>query len=273
MVNLNITKSANVSYLFLGCHNKIKYTIIISNTGTTNAECVIVKDLLENGLSITRNSIMVNGCCERLLPDCSINIGAIVPNGNSIITYEVEIPRNYAANEVVNKAVVTYCEGSCTSDCIKQTVESDVIRVPVINIVVKMKKMVDAQCIRVGQDLNYTILIRNESLNNIDNVVLNDIISPELEIYPESVMINSIIQYREDLQNVPIGTINSMSGVIIQFKAKVTTIPNDGYIKNSSQITFSYSINVGDVIFNSVGEVCSNETLVKVNGADNCNFC
>ncbi|MGL4451727.1 MAG: hypothetical protein ACRCTZ_11100 [Sarcina sp.] len=270
MINLSVSKVADASYLFLECRNKIRYTVIISNKGTTDAYSVTLKDILgSNELKINKDSILVDGCFEEITIDGIIQIGTIKAGGNSIIVYDVCIPNYYSENNVSNKVVINYCE-SLNPLCEKNSIESDLLVIPVVNINVKVKKMADKDIACLNEEIDYMILVRNDSLINLDNVILNDVLSDSLEICTATVLINSNQEYLEDLENLNLGTINADSGILIQFKAKLISIPVDKIIRNKVFIKFNYSIEVNGVKFESAGTACSNEVIIKTNNICDC---
>lgn len=265
MVNLRITKSSNVSYLFLGASNRIIYSLVIENLGDSKATCVRVKDILEENARIIPDTVKVNGCADDvLLCDMSISVGNIEPGGNSIITYEVEVSKKCIKSSIANKAVVSYCDNECGKSCNKFVEESNLLVVPIIDIDVKLKKSVDKVCAKVGEILSYTMIIRNDSNIILDDVVLNDKISSDLELYPASVLINGVPQYLENLNNINLGSLNPYSSIIVQFKGKVLRMPENNTIKNEATLTFEYTVLENGIEIESEGTACSNQVCTRI---------
>ncbi|MGL4450702.1 MAG: hypothetical protein ACRCTZ_05885 [Sarcina sp.] len=265
MVNLQIIKSANSSYVFLGTSNKVIYSILINNIGDSRAKSVRVKDLIEGNASIIPKSVKVDGCGKNvLLGDKSIAVGTIEAGGSSIITYEVEISKSCVPNSIVNKVIVGYNDSSCTGSCNFFVEESNMLIIPVIDLDVKIRKMVNQSLTKVGDILSYTIIVRNDSNISIKNSILTDYLSDELELYPASVIINGKIEYLGNLEDIYLDIINPYSSIIIQFKAKVLGVPQGGNIKNSASLIYEYQTFENGIEIISKGCTESNEVYSRV---------
>ena len=161
MINLQVSKTASTSYIFLGTSNRIRYSIIITNLGYEVATSIKVKDILSSNASFVSGSLIVNGCRKGGY-SCNgvIAIGSIPPGGNTIISLEVEVQTPGAIQEVTNQALVTYLY----SADIMGSDESNLLITPIINIAVCLYKTVDKYMAEVGDILSYTVFIRNNRL-------------------------------------------------------------------------------------------------------------
>lgn len=265
MVDLQVIKSANTSYVFLKSSNKLLYSILIINNGDSRATGVKVKDIIDCNGKLIAGSVNVDGCNNNvLLSDMSISVGVIEPGGSSVVTYEVEVSKKSINKTISNKALVSYSDLCCGSCCNKFVVESNLLTIPVINVDVKVKKLVDKSCARVGEVLSYTLLIRNDSNISIQNVILNDYLQKDLQLFPGSIVVNGIPDNIANLEDIDLGTINAYSTLIIQFKAKVLSIPICSSVKNLASLNFEYKVldNYVEIVAN--GTSCSNEVFTRI---------
>lgn len=265
MVELKVTKSADKSYVFFGVSNKIKYSVIITNVGDVKATCVKLKDIISKGAYFIPGTFAINGCCQDVFKlDNDISVGAIQPGSNILVTFDVEVAPYNPATEIINQAVVTYCGGDGTV----KTAYSPQLIIPVIKINMCIKKTVDKYIANVGEILNYSVLIRNDSNINIDNIVFFDSLSTSVELLPASVLINLEPQYIESFnEGVPLGSLNAYSSTIISFQVKIILMPELSTIKNTGRIEFSYTISDNGIPVTSFGDSCSNQVITKVNSS------
>lgn len=261
MVNLTVQKYADRSYLFLKSSNVIRYSVIISNTGDTEATCVTVKDMLSVGASIKCNTITVDACCvSNVYNPRGISIGKIPAGGNKIVTFEVEVDKKCPPSNILNKAIVSYCD----QDNNTIVIESNVVNTPIINIEVCVKKIVSSISANVGDLLSYTIVITNNSNVPIDNVLLYDELQDNVTLLPGTVMVNGVIKYEDNLNGLDIGTINPKSSTILIFQVRIDSIESTNFIKNSANVKYLYSIMETEGINTSIGNSCSNQVITKV---------
>lgn len=259
---LSVVKSADKSYIFCGMSNKIKYSIIITNNGTTAANCVKVKDVLAPGSYLVPHSIMINGCQQNVLSlENGVTIGSIPPGGNTVVTFDVKVAMDTLITQVENQASVTYCNGNGAM----KTVLSNKLIIPIYKIFVCITKTVEQKQVLVGEVINYSILIRNESNLPIDNAILYDDLPPSLKLLPGTVLVNLLPQYVEDLSTgLLLGTLSPSAGIVVSFQAQVINYPTGGMIENKARIEYEYTIIENMIQNTSIGEACSCEATTKV---------
>ncbi|MBW6409253.1 DUF11 domain-containing protein [Clostridium weizhouense] len=262
MVELKVTKSADKSYVFFGISNVIKYSVVITNIGDTKATCVKLRDVISKGGYFIPGTFTVNGTCQNVFGiDNDINIGSINPGSNTLVTFDVEVVKFNPPTELINKAIVTYCDEN--NNII--TVESPEVIIPVIKINVAMKKTVDKCIAKVGEVLSYSVLIINNSNIKIDDVVFYDELPMEVELFPASVLINLEPQYIENFnEGIALGRLNPYSSIIVNFQVKIVSLPELSVIKNMGRIEFNYTILDNQIPITSLGDTCSNEVMTKV---------
>lgn len=262
MVKLQVTKTADVTYLFYPSNNTIKYSIIVTNIGDEVAYSIKVRDLISQQVYINLDSIKLNGCTQGGYNLTSgISIGSLNPGANSIISFEIYIDKNNIPNNIYNKALVSYLD--CQNNVF--TVESNELAIPIINIDVCTSKKVDKKVAQIGDVLEYYILIKNNSTIAINDVIFYDIMSSCGQIIPSSVIIGSKVRFLSNLNNgVNIGTINANSSLVITFQVAVTCMCSPSTMSNVAKLNYSYTILDNGVPVTSIGESTSNTVLTKI---------
>lgn len=256
---VNVVKRADKSYLFCGLSNRIKYSIIVTNTGECPINCVKVKDVLAPGMCVIAGSITVDGCCKSTANlEHGITIGSISPGGNTIVTFDVEVAMHKKLKQIENQAKVLYCDEKGTVE----TVYSNKLIVPVYKIWVGITKMSDKKVVYIGEVITYTLLVRNESNIPIDDVIIYDILPQELRFLPGTVISNSENSNIEE--GINIGTLQPYSGSIVSFQVQVISYPTSGIIENSGIVKYAYTIHDGNTEIISTGEAWSCMQRIEV---------
>lgn len=269
MANIEVVKYADREYIFCGLSNKVRYFIMISNKGTTGVTNVKVTDSLSEGLRFVPGSMNINGCQQNYLGiGYPISVGNIAPGGNTIVSFEAEVLACPDINEVTNQATVTYTDeiGNVV------TVMSNVVTLPVIRINVCMKKTIGKSQVIIGEVVSYSIMIRNQSNIDIDQVIFVDDVASSLQVLPGTVMVNGIPKYTTDLsQGINLGTLTAKSSIVVTFQAEVISYPTGGIITNCAKVDYDYTIMQGSTPVTSIGTSCSNLVGLKVlNKTINC---
>ena len=262
MVELSVFKSANRNYLIVGMSNIINYSVIIKNIGDATASNVKLRDIINEEVTFIEGTFKVNGC-ELKVNNINnyINIGEINSGANTIITFSMKVSKYFKGNEIINKAIVSYCDDKGNS----KNVESKEVIIPVINIIVCAQKQADRCSACIGDYISYTITIRNSGNIDINNVIFYDKLSENVELLPASVSINVDLENLEDINGgVNLGTIEPKSSVIIQFQVRVISMPSVGYIDNVGKFEFSYTINSNGTAITSIGESFTNIVKIKI---------
>lgn len=262
MVELNVVKSANRGYVFVGLSNIINYSVIIKNIGDETALNVKLREVISEEVYFVEGTFKVNGCKLNIKNISNyINIGSINSGANAVITYSVEVSKYFKLDEVVNKVIVSYCDKEGNN----KSIESKSVIIPVIKVNACAQKNVDKCIVSVCDEMSYTVTIRNIGNINIDNVRFIDKLSPYVELLPASISINVDSEILENITcGAKLGTIKPNSSVIIEFRLKVISMPDMGYIDNAGKFSFSYTVMDNGTPITSIGESFTNRVRTKV---------
>ncbi|MBW6409251.1 DUF11 domain-containing protein [Clostridium weizhouense] len=264
---LSVSKIADRSYMFIGISNKIRYSIVITNTGNERVNSIKVNDILSKGACFIPGTLTLNGCRKEELKNQIINIGYMDPEESIIISFDAKVNPNCPPDYVSNKAVVTYMDNYNNS----MKVESNEVVTPVINIDVCLKKSVDKKVATVGEIISYFILIRNNSNVNITEVMFYDELSECLNLLPSSVFIGETPQYIDTFNGgINLGTINANSSITISFQAEVLCRPKPSTITNVASVDYYYTISDNGINVTSTGESTSNCATTKILSSNCC---
>lgn len=261
MVKLDVKKSADKNYVFIGISNVIRYSISITNSGDERVGAIKIKDPLSNGISFIPGTLSVNGCIKDKFISDPINIGYMDPGENIIISFAVKVEPNYSSNFVTNKAIVTYLDKYNNAF----STESNEVITQIVIIDVCVIKSADRKIAKVGEIISYSVLIRNAGNVDITDVVFYDELPKKLVLLPASVLIESVPQYVENFNGgMVIGTIKAKSSVVVSFQVEVVSLPCPQIITNVAQVDYNYTIYDNQIPVTSIGETSSNCVETKI---------
>lgn len=269
MITLEAIKSADKDFIFAIASNKLKYSIIISNTGDTAVSFVRIQDIISPGAVFVPGSVTINGCrCTHLNPNDVISLGSINPGENIIITFEVKVNCRLKPSELRNVARIFY------RDVFGNTffINTNEVVTPVIFLNVCVLKNADEKKVMCGDTINYSVIINNFSNIDINNVIFNDELDSSLTLVPNSVRVNLTPLDIDSFEGgVPIGTIMAGANVIITFSVVVSCEDSPMVINNEAMVNYEYTIVNNSTSFTSTGQSTSNVVMTRVL-LDNCNF-
>lgn len=229
MANIEAIKSVDKSFIVLSCGNDtLLYTIKITNTGTTDATNVILKDVIPEGLSVVHGSLSLNGdsMCNTNL-NCGIDLGTLPAGEEWILTFNVRVPLSTTLNRIDNVATIIYTDENGTHSTTTNTVSTNIVIIKIC-----IDKYADRCFALIGEIINYTVKIENKGNVPINNVVLRDVNSGGIELVDEN----------DNGEEWIIGTINPNQTIVVNFKMKVTKFICPAVIENKVCINFTYDI-------------------------------
>lgn len=228
----------------------ITYNINFKNSGNVNARNVIVKDTIPSGTKFVEGSVTVNGInIVTANPQDGVRIGDVPANADVNLQFKVIVTTIPETNPVPNTATIIYeYNVDPTSGCL---VKSEGTTNTVYNKVLHggfegtggILKTVDKKYSVIGDNLVYTLNLKNTGNTNVNDVVIYDTIPNGTSIVPGSILVNGNLQIIANLQNgVHVGSLKPGENAQVLFKTIVDTIPNPNPIPNSFDVSYSYTV-------------------------------
>ena len=161
----------------------VTYTVTLTNTCTSPLTNVFFQDIVPNGLSFVPGSVTVNGSQDITLnPNVGFNVPDIPGGSTATITFDALIDNVPTPNPTLNTAMMSYfytpVEGGIENN---YTVNSNVVPLDIAaSADVSVEKTSSPDPVISGQVLQYTIIVSNAGPSAAENVVLHDIIPPEI---------------------------------------------------------------------------------------------
>ena len=271
----NFVKSVDKEYVTLG--EEITYTILVSNTGSANANNVVIKDIISSGGIYIANSLTIDGIESSENPEIGIVlIDPIVPSDIVVIDFKVLIEEIPLPNPILNKASIDYdYKVDPTSDIDKAiSGESNIVETLVSKADLigetgeNFIKLVDKEYVDIGDEITYTLVIKNTGNVDANSVKIIDSIPSGASYIANTLIIDNVPNSSNPEMGIILSNpISSGQTILIKFKVLVEELPVLNPMVNEAELEYNYTIDPQNP--NSEFEKGkSNEVLTKVNNAE-----
>lgn len=175
--HLYIIKSENINVALIG--DTITYTLIVLNIGDIPCNNVVITDNLESQLTFNNSSLTINGNASNENIENGVNLGTLQPGDEVILTFKATLDSIPSSGSIENIANASY---SITNIYGTKSllVKSNSVVLVVGNPKLQTSKTCSKQSAIPGDILNYTINVVNTGNMEVENVVLNDELPPQL---------------------------------------------------------------------------------------------
>ncbi|WP_419886692.1 DUF6923 family protein [Paenibacillus sp. B-A-8] len=225
--DLSVVKTASPNPVAPG--QPLTYTVVVSNTGPSNAENVTLIDAVSNVLSNVEFS--TNEGTTFAPWGGSLSIGAL-SNGASNTILIRGIVNTFSSGPVSNTAIV-----STTTTDLNPANNTSTVTVNIIgtaNVSIVKFGCADRAC--PGQLISYTLVVSNAGPSNAENVTLTDIVSSMLRNVEFST--NGGLNYSPWSGSYALGTLANGSSVTVIIRGKISSFAED-MISNTATVSAS----------------------------------
>lgn len=183
---LQVQKSVDKTYAEVG--EEIGYTLDITNTGSIEAETVVINDLLPNDATLVPGSIKINGATYAgSLP---VTFGPLAAGASAKIEFSVRADTIPVQNPIFNIAQVVYTFSPFPGNTVTGVSNSNYAVCYIIHIEISPVKSVDKGVAVSGEELLYTTVIVNKGTLPVTNVYFTDAIPAGTTFIPGSVTVD-----------------------------------------------------------------------------------
>jgi len=220
--DLIIFKEVSDSYTAPG--NILTYNLTVTNTGTETMNNIVLADTIPAYTGYIPGSATGGAIYDGTVGSLTWSIGSLARNQSVEYQFRVRVDSDSPDETVIsNQAFII--EPAIISGNIVTTV--------VLRKRISVNKSVDKDQVTTGDTLTYTITYTNNSLADVDNVIITDTLATGLNYIPGSATsgglynpINETLIWR--IQTVPAGGSGSVS-----FSVEIDeSVPNQGEIEN-----------------------------------------
>ncbi|MFJ8215455.1 cell surface protein [Bacillus cereus] len=240
---VTMTKAVDKNYADIG--DVLTYTLSFTSTGNTNANNVILTDVIPVGTTFISNSLTINGTSQiGANPANSVNIGSISPNATKNVSFQVTVNNIPPANLASNTATASYQYTVNPSQSpVTKNISSNAVSTQINNANLSLTKSTNKQFANIGDAIGYTILIANSGNTPATNVQITDPLPTGTILTSGSVFLNGSLQNVNSLVGFSLGTIPAGATFTLSFQVTVINIPAQNPITNNAFISYLYTVN------------------------------
>ncbi|WP_028551517.1 DUF7507 domain-containing protein [Paenibacillus sp. UNC451MF] len=232
----NVTVAKSVNFTSATINDVLTYTIVITNSGISAVNNVVVSDPIPSGAVFVAGSVTINGIAAAgANPSGGISIGTINAGASVTVTFKIQVIALVNPAQLSNRANVGFTSGAFSG-----TSQSSTVVTPVYVPIISLTKSASTSNATVGDTFNYWIQVSNTG-NIAANVNVTDNI-PDGAVFVE----NSVI-----VDNTPVPGVSPVTGILvssiapgattsISFVVTVNTMPASQQLVNKASSTYSY---------------------------------
>ncbi|MGM2827018.1 beta strand repeat-containing protein, partial [Bacillus cereus group sp. Bce006] len=240
---LSAVKTANTAFANIG--DTITYTVLIQNSGNTNATNVNFSDLIPAGTTFVENSFTVNGSTiPGANPNNGVNIGTVSAGSSLPVTFQVIVTSTPPANPITNVASIQFAFiVDPTAPPVTGTINSNSASTQINNATVTTVLEANRTIVSIGDIITYTATLTNTGNFPANSVLLINGVPEGALFVPNSVTLNGIsLPDASPTLGIPVGIIAPSDSATITFQFLASSIPPQGAIINQALTSYTYIV-------------------------------
>lgn len=240
---LSAVKTASTAFANIG--DTITYTVLIQNSGNTNATNVNFSDLIPAGTTFIENSFTVNGSTiPGANPNSGVNIGTVNAGSSLTVTFQVIVTSTPPSNPITNVASIQYeFIVNPASPPVTGTITSNSASTQINNATVTTVLEANRSIVSIGDTITYTATLTNTGNFPANSVLLINGVPEGALFVPNSVTLNGIsLPDASPTLGIPVGIIAPGDSATITFQFLASSIPPQGAIINQALTSYTYIV-------------------------------
>ncbi|SHJ40708.1 conserved repeat domain-containing protein [Clostridium cavendishii DSM 21758] len=240
---LTLTKAVDKSYATID--DAITYTVYVKNTGSVNATGLSFKDIVPNATSFKEGTVIVNTVNQTSYnPNTGFSLPDLVPNQINVVSFVVNVDSVPVSGKAENTGDVTFSYKLTPTETIETTVTSNKVTTYINLGHLNVNKAVDKDYATIGDNLSYTVTVKNTGNVECSSVLFQDMIQAEGSFVSGSVKVNNVSKPSFNPNTgFNLDNIAPNSIVTITFLVKVNLLPSNYIIYNTSNVGYAYYVN------------------------------
>jgi uncharacterized repeat protein (TIGR01451 family) len=237
--NVSIVKSVSpITSATVG--DVLTYGVIVTNNGISNANNIVLSDVLSSNTSFIPGSVIINGISQPLAnPSSGIPIGTLAPNASATVTFEVNVTMA-VPTQINNQSTVGFTSGTFSA-----TSSSNITTVPVTQPQISLVKSANTTNATVGDSIVYTIDISNTG--NLPAILtLFDTVPVGTTFIDNSVNVGGApLPGSSPVTGIAVGSVAPGTTLRVTFGFIITSLPTPQLISNLANATYIFTTEDG----------------------------
>ncbi|MEG2983643.1 MAG: hypothetical protein RR835_03005 [Peptostreptococcaceae bacterium] len=242
---ISANKSVDKTIAKLG--DTLNFTRQLINEGNVTAQLVEFIDTLDSNLQFVDDSVYINGIQKMgYNPNIGFSLDDIASTMTTTITFEATIISRPLDNTIYNFATIDY-QYTVGTDVINATINTNTTMTFVAIGELTITKSVDKNYATVGENLNYSVMIKNTGSVNATNLNFKDLMPPSTSFNTGSVVVDGILQPTfNPVNGFNLDDLTPNQYHTITFTIHVDALPINGKVENTADTTFTYKLTPTD---------------------------
>lgn len=225
----------------------VDYFVDIENIGNIMANNVTFVDLLSGNLEFIEGSVNIDGVPKTNTSILTgVKIGTIAIGQKLTISFKAQV---VVKGTISNQATAEYTFTINGSEHAGRD-KSNVNTINASDTKITITKEADSDYVILGDEILYTITIKNQTQSIATNILLKDEIPRYLKLIKGSFKITDMVVNNVNLASgVNIGDVQPNETLIITYKTNVIGNACSGVVENGVELSYSYILPDGSVGF------------------------